>query len=691
MNHIRFYVLAVLLLIAAGVSAQEQPPAAGPAPEIQMAKPNSFELPNGLKVILVENHKLPTVAFQLYVDYDPALEGEKAGMLSAMGSLLQEGTEKQNKEAFAKSIDMIGAFFFTNPKGGYISGLSKHSDRLASLLAEAMLQPAFPEDAFELEVKQQLSGLATTNDNPDAISARLSDALVYGTDHPYGEFETENSWNNIGLDDIRSFYNETFKPNIAYLVMVGDIDREKAEKLAIYNFGGWQKGDVAPREYATPTMPEARQVALVDRGNAVQSVVKVTYPIMLKRGDKDYFAAKVLNQVLGGGGSGRLFINLREKNAFTYGAYSNMSQSEIIGKFTAYTSCRTSVTDSALNQIFAEMERIRQEPVPQKELSNAKNYLMGAFARSLEDPETLADFALNIDRFGLEKDHYETFLQKMAAVTSEDVQRAARRFIDPDRAIVTVVGKGSEIAEGLTQFGELNYYDNFANQKEAPKRELPAGLTAKDVISKYIVVRGGKGKMEAIKDLAMNYSASMMGQDVKLSQKRIPAKGMTSQKLEIGDGLFVQKTVTDGKKGYSSDPQNGKKMLEGAELRSTIRKSNPFIFLDYEAAGYTTELESMEQVDGKDAFVIKLTDPEGEVERHFFDASSGFLVEVMTEAENPMGQKVSSMQQFLDYREVAGVQFPHTLKQQVGPQSIEFKLEKVRVNIGLKKKDFLVE
>ena len=681
----------MLILAGSVLFAQEEPPAPGPAPEIQMAKSQRIELPNGLKVILVENHKLPRVAFQLYVNYDPVVEGEKAGMLSAMGSLLEQGTAKQDEEAFAKSVDMIGAFMFTSARGGYIQGLSKHKDKLASLLAEATLQPAFPEAAFEREVKQQLSGLAASNEDINAISGRVTNALVYGKDHPYGEFETEESWKNISLEDIRGFYDSHFKPNISYLVMVGDLNPAQAEKLAKDNFGGWQRGEVQELDYKVPAIPDSRYVAMVDRSNAAQSIVKVTYPVELKRGDKDIFAANVLNQILGGGATGRLFQNLREEHAFTYGAYSSLSSNERVGKFTAAAPVRTAATDSAVQEILNEMERIRQNPVSAEELDGAKNSLMGEFARSLEDPQTIASFALSIDRFGLEKDYYETWLKKMAAVTVEDVQRAARRFMHPDRAIVSVVGKGSEIADGLAAFGEVHYFDKYANKMEAPKRELPAGLSAKDVISKYIVVRGGKSKMESIKDMRMEYSASMMGQTVEMVQKMVPAKGMMSQRLEVGDALFVQKTVTNGKEGYSSDPQNGKKMLDGPELRKTIRQANPFSFINYEEEGYSVELAALEQVEGKDAFVLKVTDPEGEVSNQYYDASSGLLIQIVKETENAMGQKGSSVTQLLDYKAIEGVQFPHTIKQQMGPQAITFKLEDAKVNIGLKKKDFPVE
>lgn len=692
MNTIRFSIITLLLIASSVLFAQEQPPAPGPAPEVKMAEPQRFELPNGLNVILVENHKLPTVVYSLYVDYDAILEGDRAGMRSAMGSILQKGTTNKDEEAFAEAVDMMGAFMNTNPRGAYVSGLSKYRNELGSLMAEALLQPAFSQEAFDREVKQQLSGLAIQNDNPNAIAARVASALNYGLDHPYGEFETEESWKNISLEDCKKFYDAYFKPNVSYLVMVGDLSLAQAEKIAKDNFGGWQRSDVKAHTYSTPKIADKRYVALVDRSNAAQSVISVSYPIELTRADKDIFAARVMNQILGGGGTGRLFLNLREKNGYTYGAYSGIRNDKLVGRVSASASVRTTVTDSAIQEILNEFERIRQAPVSEEELSVAKNYLMGAFARSLEDPQTVANFTLSIDRLGLEKDYYQNYLKNLEAVSIEDVQRVARRFIHPDKALVMVVGKGSEIAESLNKFGEVHYMSNMAEKLEAPKRELPKGLTADNVVSKYLVARGGKANFDKVKDLTMNFEASIMNQPSTLTQKFLfGKKNMMYQELEVGEGLFVQRTVTDGKSGVSFDSQNGRKDLEGKDLEKTFAQADPFSFIDYQTNGYKVELTTMEQVEGKDAFVLKTTNPVGEVSDYYYDAETGFLVKRVTSIENPGGKAVSQTVLLQDYKEVDGIMYPHILIQQVGPQKMTFNLKEVKVNSGLSKKEFPVK
>ncbi|MFK7969570.1 MAG: insulinase family protein [Bacteroidia bacterium] len=693
MNNIRFITL-LLTLISSTLFAQELPPAPGPAPEVKMSEPYRFELPNGLKVILVENHKLPTVAYQLYVNYNPIVEGDKAGMLQAMGDMLAKGTSSMDEEAFAKSIDMIGANFSTSPRGAYAQGLSKHRETLAKLMSSAVIEPAFPAPALDREVKQALSGLAVQANNPDAIAARVSGVLKYGMDHPYGEFDSEDTWKNIAIEDVKGLYNTYFKPNISYLVMVGDLSQTQAMEIAKNNFGSWQRGDVPAQSYSKPSAPEARYVALVDRASSAQSKVDVTYPIELKPGDKDIFAIKVLDQVLGGGALGRLFQNLREDHGFTYGCYSSIESDNLVGEISASASVRTSVTDSAVQEILNEFERLRQEPVTAKELSDAKNYLMGGFARSLERASTVANFTLNVDRYNLPKDYYQNYLKNLEAVTIEDVQRAARRIINPEKAIVMIVGKGSEIAEGLAKFGEVRYMSPNAEMQEAPKRELPKGVTAKNIIAKYVSALGGESKLEKIKDITMKYEATFMEQPAKLKVKYL-LPNMSYNKFvvenEEGEELFSQSSKTDGKAAYESNSQSGRKNLEGTELQKAIMKANPFPFVNYAEAGYTVELVAMERVDGKDAFALRVVNPVEEVSTYYFDAASGFLVRMEREVEAPGGQKAIQSVSYGDYKAVEGVMFAHSRMQEVGPTTIPFVLKEIKINTGLKKKDFSVK
>jgi zinc protease len=438
-------------------------PAPGPAPEINIGTGESFELKNGLKVIVVENHKLPRVAFNLILNFEAIEEGDKAGYASMAGDLLRTGTTTRSKAEIDEAVDFIGASLNTSASGIYAASLTKHTDNLLNLMTDILYNPTFPEEELEKLRKQTLSGLASQKDDPGAIASNVRSVVLYGKDHPYGELTTEETVNNISIQDCKDFYNKYFTPEIAYLAIVGDITVKDAKKLVKNHFGQWESKPLQLPAFEASQAPSQTEIALVDRSNSVQSEIRVAYPINLKKGDPDVIKASLMNVILGSGFSARLNQNLREKHAYTYGAGSSISSDMIVGSFNAQTSVRNEVTDSAIYQLMFELERIIEEPVTDEELASAKAYMTGSFARSLESPQTIANFALNINRYNLPADYYATYLQKLNAVTKEEIQAMAKKYIKPDHAHVVVVGKGSEIAGGLQQFGAVTYYDMYGN------------------------------------------------------------------------------------------------------------------------------------------------------------------------------------------------------------------------------------
>ena len=246
------------------------------------------------------------------------------------------------------------------------------------------------------------------------------------------------------------------------MAVVGDFDKSKILSLLDKYFGSWKKGEIPKPTFETPKLPAETNVALVDRPSSVQSVIRVAQVVDLKRTSPDVMPVSIMNTILGGG-IFRLFNNLREKHSYTYGAYSSMNPDELIGNFTASTSVRNEVTDSALVQIFYEINRIRNEKVDEKELKMAKNYVSGSFVQSLENAETVADYAIEIERYKLPKDYYKTYLKRVDAITAEDVMKAANQYLKPDRMTIALVGAEKEIKEKISKFGPVIMYDEDAN------------------------------------------------------------------------------------------------------------------------------------------------------------------------------------------------------------------------------------
>ncbi|HET8860497.1 pitrilysin family protein [Marivirga sp.] len=674
----KIYISFVFALAASVAFAQVDrttAPEPGPAKEINIGEPTTFTLKNGLKVFVVENHKLPRVAFSLTFDRDPILEEDKAGYVNMAGQMLMKGTENRTKAELDADIDFIGANISTYSTGMYATSLTKHQDKLMELMKDVLFNPAFPEDELEKLKKQTLSGLAASKDDPNAIASNVRGKLVYGDEHPYSEFETEATVENITLEQIKEYYNTYFRPNIGYLAIVGDITPKEAKKLIKKNFSDWESAEIPSAEYKMPTPPEETFVALVDREASVQSIVNVTYPVSLPIGGDDVITARVLNQILGGGFSSRLMQNLREDKAFTYGARSSLSSDELVGSFTASASVRNEVTDSAVYEFMAELKKINEEGVTQSELDAAKASIAGGFARSLESPQTVASFAINTARYDLPEDYYANYLKSLEAVTLEDVKAAAKKYILPNRANILIVGKGADIADKLDQFGEVKYFDRKGNEYDPnDKSALPADLTAEKVLDKYFEALGGIEKIKSVKSIRTVYNASVQGQKLTI----IEVKNNTNFKQEVAMGpMVMSKTLVKGDDVKVFSQGNEVPLPEAAKAGLKFG-SKIFPELHYDEMGVKLELKNVEDINGKPAYGVSVTMPSGQTTTSYFDVESGFKVK---------SASAQGSEEIKSYKEVDGIMIPELRVISQGFQ-MNADLESAEVNIEVKEDTF---
>lgn len=659
----------ILALLFASFSAFSQldrskKPAAAPAKEIKIGEYEKFELKNGLTVIVVENNKIPRVAFSLILDRDPLVENDKVGYLSMVGQLMRSGTTNRTKSQLDEEVDFIGANLSASSSSVFGSSLTKHQGKLLDLMTDVLYNPSFPEDELEKIKKQTISGLKSGQDDPNAISSNVRSQLLYGAGHPYGEIQLEEHVENISIQDIKDYYAAYFKPNIAYLAIVGDITAKEAKKIAKARFGKWESGDVPVVSYDLPIAPEKNAVSLVNRANSVQTVLNVTYPIDLKPGSPESIKARVMNQVIGGGSASRLFKNIRGDKGFTYGAYSSISADELVGNFNANASVRTDVTDSSTVEFLYEMTRIRKEDVEEDELQQAKNVIIGGFGRSLERPQTIASFAVNQERYNLDENYYNNYVKNIQAVTSQEVKEIANKYIKPENAYIVAVGKTSEFADQMAQFGEVKHYDIYGNEVDPSQAKLPAGLTAKAVLNKYLEAIGGMDKLSALKSVKMSMEASMMGQTLTMEVSKA-APNMSRLEVKMG-GNVMQKQVFDGTKGKLSG-MGGEKVVEGDEAMDMALSSAMFEEIVYLESDVDIKLIGVETIDGKDAYGIEVKAPSGKSSTRYYDAESGYLVRTSNTIDGPQGAMTLSTDMG-DYKEYDGIFFPTTMKQPINPQ-----------------------
>lgn len=676
MHLMKYFVFSVILLLAAcapkvaketakdgtapaNISFRSTAPKAGPARPVEIGESHQFSLANGLRVIVVENHKLPQISYQLTIDRDVMQEKEKSGLSDITGTLLAAGTATKTKAEIDESVDYLGANLSTNATGGFASSLTKHTDKVLALFSEVILKPSFPQAEFDKIKTQTLSGLQANKDDPNAISQNVSRALTYGTDHPYGEITNEITVSNINLEDTKNYYNTYFKPGNAYLVVVGDITPEAARAKAEKYFGSWSSGKAPEYNYAFPKTVDQTSVAFVDKAGAVQSVINITYPVQIKPGDPDEIPARVMNTVLGSGFSGRLFKNLREDKAYTYGAYSSLSSDELVGSFSANASVRNEVTDSAIQQFLIELNKIRTENVTKTELDLAKSFIAGGFARSLESPQTVASFALNILMYDLPEDYYETFLQKLQAVTVEDVARVAKKYITPSKARIVVVGNKDEVMHKLVAFdkedGKIQLYDVYANPKK-DESGMPVNLSALELLEKYFSALGGRDKLNAVTSIDQMYTMELMGMSITARVVQDNGKFYMSM---TAPGMNLMKQVYNGEKGFM-EQMGGRAELEGKDLEAIKEQSALFPERKYMDPGFTIELKGIEDVDGKPAYKLLVTKPSGAKSTEYYDQMTFLKIKEVQTAE-AQGQTMTTTYEYSDYKIVDGIMVPHTM------------------------------
>lgn len=686
MKKIFYSFIFILPLVSLAQSIdRSKAPAPGKAPIIQVGDPVKFTLANGLQVFVVKNTKLPQVSATLALDYDGFAEGDKAGVADMAGQLLKRGTVTKSKAVLDEAVEFLGGSLSTSSQSASVSALKTNFPALMSLMSEVVLQPALSSEELEKIRKQVLSGIESNKDDADAIAGNVVKKLVYGANHPYGEIMTTKTVNQVSLSDVKSFLSTYWKPNSAYLVFVGDIEPATAKALAEKSFGAWKKGVVAKQDFAKPAKPAQTYVAIVDRPSSVQSVVTIASSVDLYPGSANAIAGSVMNNILGGGFSGRLFANLREKHAFTYGAYSSLNPSRQIGIFQAEASVRNDKTDSSVQELLREINILRNEQVGDIELSRMKNYLSGGFARSLENPATIANFALNIARNKLPADYYQKYLTNLAAVDATKVKEVAQLFMNTNQMHIVIVGNAKQIAKGLEKYGPVKYFDIEGNEIAAPvEAKADASLTPAVLMDKAIAALGGQAAINSVKDIQYKGKAALMGREIEMIQTKVlPGNAIVT--MSMGGMVVSKQALVNGKYSVA---QQGMEAPITDDLKESLNETASLhpetIFVKN---GYKLKIAGADKIEGADVIDLEVTTPSGKVSHRFYDSKTFLLAKVATTQEVPGRGSVTQQQFFKDYKSIGGVQIANEEILDLGQFKLNVKYSDIKVNQGLRVED----
>jgi zinc protease len=497
MKRISGMTTALALALAASVALAQQPQTLkgvvikGKTPvnkevlKVAMPKAYETELGNGMRVIVLENHKLPTFAMQMVVMSgglsDPA---DQPGAAQYTATMLREGTKTRSSRQIAEAIESMGAFLVATSGLSWptsqitATGLTENFDQIMELFADVILNPSFPADDLNKLKTRAAAQLRAQRSQPGFLANEMFLKTMYGA-HPASRAAlTPAQLQGITPDTLKQFHAAHYRPNNAIFAIVGDVNPSEIVAKLEKTFGGqhgsqhgsWTRGDVPRPDLPKVSEPGQSKIYLIDRPGSEQTNL-ILGNLSIERNDPDYYALDVMNQVLGGGASARLFLNLREDKGYTYGAYSVFSAANYRGVFRANTEVQTKVTKGSMDELIYEFKRIRDEKTPDDEFDRAKRTIVGGFAMRVERPLSLLSNILTQKIYNLPADYWDAYPQKIAAVTADDVQRVARKYLDLAKLQIVAVGDAKQIADMMKQFGGVELYDTEGKLLQSPSAE----------------------------------------------------------------------------------------------------------------------------------------------------------------------------------------------------------------------------
>ncbi len=559
---------AALLLAAAPLagtlSAQQptRPPAPAPVKPAQFPPFQETVLSNGLRVVLVENHRDPVVAFRLVVPAGKLFDAKgKEGTADMVASLLTKGAGQRSAEQIAEAIEAAGGSLTGFADNDFISlagsVLASNAPLAFQLLGDAVARPTFPEKEVELVRTQSLSALTLEQSQPASIAARVFDAGLYG-DHPYGRRATPQSVRALTRADLAAYQAARLKPRGALLVVAGDISLDQLKALGEQSFAGWTGYPAAAPTFGAPPGRARTEIVLVHRPGSVQSNI-VVGNLTSGPADPARYAATIANKVLGGGADARLFDILREQKGWTYGAYSSLTRPRGTGAFSATAEVRTEVTDSALVELMAQLRRLGTEPVPATELENAKGALVGSFPLTVETAQQVAEQVARVKTLGLPADYLQTYRTRLTAVTAPTLQQAVRRYVRPQQALVVVVGDGAKIHDRLKAIAPVR----IVNPQGDP-------MTAADLAPRATTLALDVARLAARRD---SFVVRLQGNPLGTSVYDLAKDGegwVIRETTSIANGMVQQSTTlrTDASLAPRALEQRGK--VQGQDTKADV-------------------------------------------------------------------------------------------------------------------------
>ena len=681
MKKILSLTIAAALLSLFQLSAQidrSKAPEAGPAPVVEFGDFEKFTLDNGLRVILVEDHDRPLVSVAINFIVDPYVQGDKTGESEFFGELWSKGTANRTAEQINNEVDFLGASFRTSSSSIGFTTLTKYTGQMMEILSDVLYNPTFPQNEMDKMQDQYLGLLQMSQSQPSSIISNIQTATVYPEGHAYSDIMTEATVRNITVDDCRAYYDKYIIPNSAIMIITGDMKLKEAKALCSKYLASWEAGEVITFDDPEVNRPEGIEVVFSPKDGAVQSTIRMMAPITLTRDSEDLMALQIANGIYGGGGfDAKLFRNLRETHGWTYGAYSSVRPDEVSGTFYASGDVNANATDSSFVQMRYELQNMMDGKYTEEDLKKFKTMFAGEFSRSMESSDQIAQYAYNIERYNLPADYFSTYLQRLDALTLDDIRAVVAKYFDPDNMYWFCVGDPSVLPALAAYDSDGVVVELDFEGKPIERKEVSADVTVESVLGNYLNAIGGRALVEGITDMTEVVEMSMMGMSISTETKRIPAQKAFSMTQSMGGTPVSTIVLRDGKIKVSAGGME-QEITDPAQVEA-MSDIYPIPEVLGPEQGYVFTLEGIESVEGRDAYKVR-QEKSGIAAYHYYDVATGLKVKSVVSVQGQTTEAVLA-----DYQKTAyGILYPMTQKvtmPQVG--LVEAKVTKVEFNTGI--------
>lgn len=662
MKKILFIVLT--LVVGFGLSNAQRPakPAAGSVPKTVLPPYKEATLKNGLRVIIVPDNRQPIVYFRAMVMAGTAADGKEVGAAAAVGSLLEKGTKSRTADDIAEKLDFYGATFNANSgvdaMNCFGSFLKKDMNSILPIYADLMRNPSFPQDEVAKYVSTTESSLKAAKKNSSDPGRRMGRRLIYG-DHPYGNFETEESIKNVSRDVIAGWHDKYFSAENTMIAVIGDVTEKEIVPILEKHFGDWKKGARHRPLYPSLAETKGMQYTLVDRPSSVQSSIRIQR-LGLSRTDPDYDKAGFIAAIFAGNGligfQNRLFQNIREKHGYTYTPGGSLTSSLDKGVLVGVAEVRNSVTDSAIEQMLLEYRRLSTEDIPQHELDFAKGLVTGKYLMDIADPNLTGEKLLSIYLYGLPKDYYDTYPSRVQSFTAADLRETAKRVYPPNDLHVIVTGDGSKILPKVERFGKPKLVDLDLNPiKNLTETITPSKLSLDEVLEKLhkAINKPSLEKVQSIEKTGDFVLTMPQGELAGTVQQVFATPNKKYQKFEF-HGTIIEEKI-DGTKLYEGQMGEVHPVEEPRakyDVASTVFNEE----LRVKEPGMNVKLAGMKDIFSGPAYVLEVEKQGFVKERWYVDEKTGYVTR--KEVKNEEGDIVND---YTDFRSVNGIPMAHKI------------------------------